>query len=909
MLSEWFSRLRFFVRGRQRSEVDEELQFHVDRQIEANLRRGMSEQEAHRQAMLALGGREGTRERCREARPSWKLELVLRDLRLAVRSLLRSPGLTLIAVLTLALAIGANSTIFSLLNQALLQSLPVHDPQQLLVLSFAGSNPGHTHTDGGNSPGHLHEFSYPMYRNLRDKNPVFSGLIAAASAKAGVSWNSHAEEVPAEIVSGNYFDVLGVKPALGRLFGASDETAEGANPVVVLSFDYWKSHLAEAPVEGKSLLINGSPFTIIGVAAPGFRSMVWGHVPGIYVPVTMQYTIQPEWDFVKDSQAYWLDIIGRLRPGITAAQAAAAMNPLFTALRTDEFGTLHDQSAKAREAFITNAHLNLEAGAKGFSPLRDEGRTPLIIIMAMVLLVIAMAIVNVASLLMVRAASRSREFSVRYALGASTGRIFRQLLCEGMLLGVAGAGLGLLLAPGILHLLIHHMTLSSAELPPFTATLNWHVFAFTLAATLLAILLFSLAPAVQFWNPKLVDALKEQARTGTSGSLRFRRTGVVLQIGLSMLLIVGAGMFMRTIQNLRMVNPGFVTEHLLSFELAPELAGYPSTEVAPVEQRALDAIANLPGVRAVAATNDPDLGDDDRKGDVYVSGYTPKPDEEFDVELPWVSNSYLQTLGIPLIAGRTFSQSDSATSQKVAIVSESFARHFFSSPTAALGQHVERPRRPKTDAVIVGVVADVKHDSVRDPATATCYTLFQQAERPTRLAFYVRTWQAPDTTVTEIRAAIANLDSKLIVNNVHTMKDQLDRNLLAERVIAWLATVFGAVAALMAGIGLYGILAYTTAQRTREIGIRIAMGAGRGMVVGLILREILVLVGWAVGITVPVAFLATRAIRSQLFGVSVADPIVYTFGILGIAVVASLAGFVPARRAASVDPARALRTE
>jgi predicted permease len=431
----------------------------------------------------------------------------------------------------------------------------------------------------------------------------------------------------------------------------------------------------------------------------------------------------------------------------------------------------------------------------------------------------------------------------------------------------------------------------------------------TIAATLAASLFFSLAPALQFWRPQLAKSLNQHSGTSAGGSLRFRRTCVALQIGFSLLLIVAAGLFVRTIRNLRNVNAGFATDHLLSFSLSPEMAGVAPAAVAPVEQRALDAVAELPAIRNVGATNDPDLVNDDRLGDVIVSGYTPPPDEEFDVELPWVSNRYLQTLQISLVAGRLFDASDTATSQKVAIVNQSFARHFFGTPQAALGHHMSRPRRPATDAVIVGVVEDVKHVTVRDPARPTAYTLFAQAEKPTGLTYYVRTWQTPQAAENGIRAAIANIDPKLIVGNLTTMDEQIDESILAERTVALLAITFGALATLLAGIGLYGILAYSTAQRTREIGIRMALGAQRKTVVSLILREVLILAAWAVGITIPITLLAARAIRSQLFGVSSADPLVYILGILVIGGVAAIAGFVPSRRAATIDPARALRTE
>ena len=908
MISEIWTRTRFFFARKRRSEVDEEIAYHLERQAEENMARGMTPEEAKRRAAIEFGGRERAREECREQRPGWTLESLWRDVKYGARGLGRNPMFTAVAVLTLALAIGANTTIFSLLDQALMQALPVKDPGQLVVLSSSGARSGHIESHGGDTDGHMHSFSYPMYKDLREKNTVFSGLIGVAPASVGITWDNRADSASAEMVSGNYFDVLGVRAAVGRVFVASDETAPGANPVAVLNFDYWKSHLAEAPVVGKSLLVNGTPFTILGVTAPGFHSVEWGSLPQIYVPITMQKIVQPEWDFLHDHKSYWMNIVGRLKPDETATQAAAAINPLYRDLRAEEFKGLNDQSAKEKTAFVTNARLNLEAGARGFSPLRDSVETPLTIIMGMVVLVILMAIVNVASLLLVRAATRAREFSVRYALGATSGQVLRQLLAEGLLLGLAGAAIGLALAPEALRLLIRWMSTGDPTQRAFTATLDWRVLAFTVLATLVASLLFSLAPAAQFWNPKLAEAL-HQGRGGTGGSLRFRRTCVALQIGFSLLLIVAAGLFVRTIDNLRNVNPGFATDHLLAFELDPGRAGYPATGVAPVEQRALDAIAALPGVRAVGATNDQDLSGDGIDGDVVVAGYTPPPNEDYNVELPWVSDGYLQTLGIPLLTGRNFNASDTATSQKVAIVNESFAKHFFGSVGAAIGHHVSRPRRAQTDGMIVGVVKDVKHSHVRDPALPTMYTLFAQAERTTGLIYYVRTWQDPNAAANSIRAAISAIDSKLIVAHLSTMKQEIDDDILAERTIALLATAFGILATLLAGIGLYGILAYSTAQRTREIGIRMALGARRVSVVRLILWEVMVLAGGAMLVTIPIAILATRAVRSQLFGVSIADPVVYGAGIAVICLVAGLAGFVPARRAATVDPARALRTD
>ncbi len=833
------------------------------------------------------------------------------DFRYALRQLRRSPIFTLTAALTLAVGIGANTAIFSLLYQSLLRSLPVQDPQQLVELRFSGSAPGHTHSEGGDTPSARAYFSYPIYRDLRDRCAAFNGLIAFASAQIGFTWNNKSELLPAEIVSGNYFSVLGVKSAFGRTLLPSDDTVKDGNPVAVLSYKYWVSHLGADPnILNKTVEVNGNPFTVVGVVANGFSSAVWGTTPDVFVPMSMKREITPAWDDLEDRRAQWLNIIGRLKPGESRSRAEASVNPVWYAIRSEEFKQLKTQTPRARQAFLGKTSLMLFDGAKGFSPMRTDMQTPLLVVMGMVILVLAMACVNTASLLLVRAAARVREFSMRYALGASRGRVLRQLFLEGLLLGSMGAVLGILLAPQVLKVLTTWISSGSSH-TPFSTSLDSKVLAFTVGATLLVSFLFSLAPAAQFWTPDPLEAMRSHGSTSGGGSLTFRRTCVILQIGLSLLLLVGAGLFVRTIRNLRTVDTGINFDHLITFSIDPQFSGYSVQQAGAVRQRVLDSVAAVPGIRSVAATSDPELANDNTSGNIAIAGYNAKEDEDMDVELPFITPGYFSTLGIPLLAGREFTTADSARAQKIAIINESFARHFFGSARNALGHHAGRGDKP--DCLIVGVVKDSHHTNPRDPVVRTLYRAALQIgdERgsPLGFAFYVRTLMPPDTAMNVIRQTIHNGDPKLVVDHLRTMDSQVEDTLTNERVIAMLASSFGVIATLLAAIGLYGVLAYVTAQRTREIGIRMAIGAHPMAVARLILREVLLLTAASLAVAVPASLLLGRVLRSQLFNVSNADALTYAACIAIVTAVALLAAALPARRAATVDPMQALRFE
>ncbi|MGA9567475.1 MAG: ABC transporter permease [Candidatus Korobacteraceae bacterium] len=834
------------------------------------------------------------------------MNMILQEIRQGLRQMRKAPVFTIVAVVTLALGIGANTAVFTLFDQALLRSLPVRHPEQLVRLHWTGDAPGHFNSYGGDDNDY---FSYPMYRDLREKNEVLQDVIANDQQNVAVRWNNKPDMAGCELVSGNYFEALGIRPAMGRLFVPSDE-AQNANLVTVLSFNYWKTHFGSDPsVINQTLFINTQPFTIIGVAPPGFHSIVTGSLEDVFVPVTAKAIITPRWQDLEDRRSNWLTLSGRLKPGISRQQAEAGMAPLWHALRAEEFKTF-EHKARWQKRFLDDSHLQLIDGARGFSPLRDQISTPLMVLMGMVGLLVLMACVNVSSLLLVRAAGRVREISVRYAMGAGRWQIVRQLLIEGVLLGLFGGVLGLILAPAVSGVLIRKLAGSTPTELAFNPNPDLRILLFAFALAFLVALAFSLAPALHFLNPDLVTSLKQQTVSSSGTRLRFRRILVGVQIGLSLLLLIGAGLFVRTLRNLQSVDLGFTSDHLLGFNVNPRLAGYQPDQVNALNRRVLDTLAALPGVRAVAATDDPDLSGEDDNGNIKIVGYNAKEDEDMQVEQPWVTPQYFTTMQVPLLAGRAFSDHDVPGTENVVIVNSSFAQHYFGTPQAALGHvvnfgSVEEPQ----NTTIVGVVGDTKHQGVRDPVRRTAYRALFQSTQPNFITYVVRTWQAPTAAENNIRIALQQLDSKLALGKLRTMDEMIADNLLSERIIALLAVSFGVLAILLAAIGLYGVLAYSTAQRTREIGIRMALGAQRSSVVYLVLADVLWLAGISVAVTIPLSLLFARMVRSQLFGVSPFDPVTLLAGTLLVAMVALLAAMLPARRAASVEPMKALRAE
>lgn len=841
------------------------------------------------------------------------MQKIMQDIRYALRQLTRSPGFAATVIVTLALGIGANSAIFTIFDQVLLRVLPVSHPQELVRFHWEGSFSGSMSAFGGDSNDY---FSYPMYKDLREKNTVFTDILAAVRNGVGVSWHDQAENEDAEIVSGNYFNLLGLHPAIGRLFSDSDETAKDANPVAVLSYDYWKSRFnAEADIAGKTVLINGHQFTIVGVAPDGFHSAIDGYKPGVFLPLTMGDVAMP-WtaprDDMRNHQSIWLTLIARLKPGVTRQQAETSLGPLWYSLRAQELTGYGHVSARFKNGFLNKTHLFVKDDSTGFMPERADLRMPLMVLMGMVGVLAAMCAVNVATLLLLRAAGRVREISMRYALGAARLRIVLQLLIEGFVLGGCGAIAGILLSPLIANALVRMIAnTNDVTEAPYSAVIDGRILLYTLALSVLVTLAFSAAPALQFLRPRLAESLRQSAGTASKGSQLFRKLAVGLQIALTVLLLGGAGLFLRTLSNLRSQHIGFQTAHLVSFFVDPTLAGYDDAHTAQVENGVLDAVRTIPGIQQAAGTTDPELANDNSISNFTVQGHLSPEDEDMNFEAPWITAGYFATLRQPLLAGREFGTADVKGSPKVAVVNLAFAKRFYGSPQNALGRLVAEGggNGVKPDTTIVGVVGDVRHSGMRAVPPATVYRPYLQMEHPGGLALYALATQEPETVEAAIRERLHRFDSKLVADRLRTMEEQVDRSVSSEHALATLAVSFSGLALLMTAVGLYGVLAFATAQRTREIGVRMALGAQRSSVVLLVMREMALTAILGVVVALPAAFGLSRMLTSQLYGVQPGDPVTLVACVVATALMVTLAAAIPARRAASIDPMKALRAE
>ena len=836
---------------------------------------------------------------------------MLGDLRYALRQLRKWPGFAVTAIVTLALGIGATAAIFTVFDQVVLRMLPVEKPQELVRLRWHGSFSGSMSAFGGDAGDY---YSYPMYKDLRDKNQVFSGMLATMRTDVGLAWQNQSEEERAEVVSGNYFQVLGLRPALGRLFTSADETQKSANAVVVLSYDEWRTRFAaQRDVIGKTVRINGHPFTIAGVAPENFHTAIGGYRPALFVPVTMMDEAMP---FAVPGHRFdnrlnlWLTIVARLKPGVSAAQAQASILPLWLGLRAEELKLYKSASDQFKQRYVAKATMQVLDDSRGFSPNRMELKTPLIILLSMAGLLIAMCCLNVATLLLLRSTARVREMSMRFALGAKSSRIVRQLLIEGGLLGAAGVAGGLALSPVLAQTLVRLMTGSDPGMEPYSAHLDGRVLAFALAVAFVITVLFSIAPAFHYLRPDLAGALRQSTGTASRQSQAFRKTAVGVQIALSVLLLGGAGLFVRTLQALRDQNVGFDTHHLATFSLSPSDSGYGEDRTPQIVQAAIETVGKVPGVVSAAATTDPELTGDQEWNGYIVQGHKFTENEQSDFESPYVTPGYFASLRQPLLVGREFTRADSKGAPKVAIVNLAFAKRFYGSANNALGRLIgESGDNAKADTTIVGVVGNIKHENLRTEMIPAVYQPYLQVPHPRGVQIYVRTLQDPEAAEAGIRSAIHELDPTLVVDGLRTMEAQVDISASNERSLAMLALGFAALAVLLAAVGLYGVLAYATQSRTREIGVRLALGAPRRSLVSLVVREMAWIAALAVVVAVPGTVGLAHFFASQLYGVSTWDPTTLGVAIALTAAMVALASALPARRATVVDPMVALRSE
>ena len=833
------------------------------------------------------------------------------NLKFALRTLFKTPFVTLVAIVSLALGIGANAAIFSIFNRLLLQALPVEQPDQLVNLSAPGPKPGSTSC---NTTGNCESvFSFPMFRDLEKVQTVFTGIAAHRILGANLSYAKQTINAQGMLVSGSYFPVLGVRPALGRVLGPNDDPAPGESHVVVLSYAFWQRQFGADPsVLNQSMIVNGQTMTIVGVAAQGFEGTTIGVRPLIYVPITLRELMNPGWKGLDNRRNYWAYLFARLEPGVTIEQASAALNTQYHAIINEVEAPLQKGMSEQTLARFRSKPIVMQPGGHGQSSVRREATAPMNLLLGVTAFVLLIACANIANLLLARSAARAPEMAVRLSIGASRRQLIVQLLTESCLLALFGGVASLLVARWTLDLIV--ALLPQQAVDTIGTSLDPSVFGFTAALTIGTGLLFGLFPALHSTRPDLVASLKGQAGqpSGAKAAARFRTSLATVQIALSMALLVAAGLFTKSLFNVSRVDLGLKVDNVITFGISPSLNGYTEERSADLFARLEDELTAVPGVTGVTASLVELLGGSNWGNDVVVEGFKAGPDTDTGSRYNEIGTDYFRTLGIPLIAGREFTRADAKGAPKVAIVNEAFAKKF-NLGRDVLGKHIGNRGGSNTalDTEIVGFVQNAKYSEVKDAIPPLFFRPYRQGDTAQigSITFNVRTAGDPNTLVAAVPKVVARLDPNLPVTDLRTMPQQVRENVFLDRFISVLSAAFASLATLLAAVGLYGVLAYTVSQRTREIGLRMALGAAPGRVRGMVLRQVglMTIVGGVVGLAAAVAL--ARLAQSLLFQMQGSDPFVLVASVVALTLVALAAGFIPAHRASQVDPMRALRYE
>lgn len=830
---------------------------------------------------------------------------MLRTIRLAFRHLRKSPFVTGVAILSLALGIGANAAIFSLVDQMLLRPIPVEEPSRLVNFKAPGPHPGSTSCS---SIGDCDEiFSYPMFQDLQREQTVFTDIAAHVDFGANVSAQGRTLSTTGLLVSGSYFPVLGLVASRGRLIGPEDARNPGDGRVVVLSHDYWRSALGSDPdVVSKTLLVNGQSLEIIGVAPRGFRGTTLGTEPQIFVPITLRETMVPGWSGFENRRRYWAYLFARLKPGVSIPQASAGLNVHYSAIIRSLEAPLQRGMSDRTMVEFRRKQVILHPGTLGQSSVRGETSTPLRMLFGITLVVLLIACANISNLLLARGAARSGEMAVRLAIGGTRWQLLTQLFTEALLLGLLGGIAGL----GVAFLTLRGM---SAIMPqgssPFLPHLDLPIIGFTALLAVLTAVLFGLFPALHNTRPDLIASIREDGGQLSGGRVatRWRSALATAQIALALALLVSAGLFAKSLAKVTRLDLGLQVDQVVTFGVSPELNGYTARRSQQFFQRLEDELARTPGVTSVAASMVPLISGSNWGNSVGVEGYPTGPDVDNNSRYNEVGRGYFATLGIPVIVGREFTRSDVLGAPKVAVVNQAFARKF-NLGANPVGRRMDTGN-DSLDIEIVGMVQDAKYSEVKAEIPPLFFTPYVQDSTVGALSFYLRAGGDPTALIPAITRVVKELDQNLPVENLRTMPEQIRENVFLDRFVSLFSTTFALLATLLAAIGLYGVVAFTVAQRTREFGVRMALGADparvRGMVLGQVLR--MTLIGGALGLAASLAI--GRVVQSLLFQMEGTDPTVLLVAGLLLSLVALSAGLVPALRASRLDPVRALRHE